>query len=77
MRTVSTQLLMKCHSASSAEELADMLDSYAKENPIFMRLSKIYRSYLDASVIKHNSGKNKITVDSVEFPESEYAQHKD
>lgn len=77
MRTVSTQLLMKCHSASSAEELADMLDSYAKENPIFMRLSKIYRSYLDTSVIKHNSGKNKITVDGVEFPESEYAQHKD
>lgn len=77
MRTVSTQLLMKCHSASSAEELANMLDSYAKENPIFTRLSKIYRSYLDASVIKHKSGKNKITIDGVEFPESEYAQHID
>lgn len=77
MRTVSTQLLMKCHSASSAEELADMLDKYANENPIFTRLAKIYRSYLDASVIKHESGKNKITVDGVEFPESEYAQHTD
>ena len=77
MQQVSNELLIHCCDVVTAQELNDKLESLAKQKPMFYRLYKIYNSYLEQSVLKHEDGKPRITVNGVERDTNTYQHHYD
>lgn len=77
MKTVSQKLLSVCNNVRNAEQLDDLLQDLAADDPVFYRIAKKYHAAKQNEIIKTEDGKNAIMYDGLKVDQSDYFQHKD
>jgi len=77
MKTVSQRLLSECNGVKNAEELDEILQQLAEDDPIFYRIAIKYHSAKQNEILKSKSGKNIIFYNGNPVADKSYAQHRD
>lgn len=77
MKSVSQRLLSVCHNVRNAEQLDELLQDLAADDPIFYRIAKKYHAAKKNEIVKTKDGKNAIMYDGLVVGEEDYFQHKD
>lgn len=77
MKAVSQKLLSVCNNVRNAEQLDELLQDLASDDPVFYRIAKKYHAAKQNEIIKTKDGKNAIMYDGLTVDQSDYFQHKD
>ena len=77
MKAVSQKLLSVCNNVRNAEQLDELLQDLASDDPVFYRIAKKYHAAKQNEIIKTKDGKNAIMYDGLNVDQSDYFQHKD
>lgn len=77
MKTVSQRLLSECNGVKNAEELDEILQQLAEDDPIFYRIAIKYHNAKQNEILKSESGKNIIFYNGNPVADKSYAQHRD
>lgn len=77
MKAVSQKLLSVCNNVRNAEQLDELLQDLASDDPVFYRIAKKYHAAKQNEIVKTKDGKNAIMYDGLTVDQSDYFQHKD
>lgn len=56
LKQVSTQLLVACHECETVQEMLDVMYNLGKQNPMFNRIYKRFKSYVENQYVKRKDG---------------------